>query len=184
MQILVLYASKHGQTEKIAARIGGVMRGQGVEAVVKNAVDHPDLDPSQFDAVVVGASIHAGHHQRQVLDWVKAHAPTLNSMPTAFFSVSLSAAEDDEESREANRKYLDDFSDETGWSPTETISFAGALQYLEYDFMTKLLMRLISKHGHHPTDTSRDYEYTDWEQVESFARKCAALPGVSAGARS
>ena len=28
------------------------------------------------------------------------------------------------------------------------------------------------------------YEYTDWDQVESFARKCAALAGVGAGARS
>ena len=41
--------------------------------------------------------------------------------------------------------------------------------------MTKLLMRLLMKRGHHPTDTSQDYEYTDWEQVESFARRCAAM---------
>jgi len=175
MRALVLYASTHGQTEKVALRISEVMRDQGVEAVAEKADGGSDIDPSNFDTVVVGASIHAGHHQRAVLDWVKAHAPTLNSMPSTFYSVSLSAAEDSAESREANRKYIDDFSDETGWSPTETAFFAGALQYREYDFMTRLLMRLISKHQHQPTDTSRDYEYTDWEQVESFARKCGAL---------
>ena len=184
MRILVLYASTHGQTKKIALRISEVLRGQGVEAVTETADGHADLDASEFDAVVVGASIHTGHHQREVLDWARAHAPTLNSMPSAFFSVSLSAAEDSEESRKANRKYVDDFSDETGWSPTETISFAGALQYLKYDFMTRLLMRMIAKHQHQPTDTARDYEYTDWEQVENFARRCAALEGVGAGGRS
>jgi menaquinone-dependent protoporphyrinogen oxidase len=175
MKTVVLYASTHGQTEKIASRVAGVMREQGAEAVATKADGHVGVDPSDFDAVVVGASIHAGHHQRDVLDWTKAHAPTLNGMPSAFFSVSLSAAEDSKESREANRKYVDDFCDETGWTPTETASFAGALQYLEYDFMTKLLMRLIAKHQHQSTDTSHDSEYTDWEQVETFARKCAAL---------
>ena len=184
MKTLVLYASTHGQTEKIASRVGDVMRDQGVEVVATKADGNVDADPSDFDAVVVGASIHAGHHQRSVVDWAKAHAPTLNGMPSAFFSVSLSAAEETEESREANQKYVDDFCDEVGWTPTETTSLAGALQYLEYDFMTKLLMRLIAKHQHQSTDTSHDSEYTDWEQVETFARKCAALEGVSAVTRS
>lgn len=70
---------------------------------------------------------------------------------------------------------MDDFSDLTGWSPTETASFAGALQYLEYDFMTRLAMRLMMKRDHHPTDTSQDYEYTDWGQVDHFARSCGAI---------
>jgi len=177
-KVLVLYASTHGQTEKIASRICGVLRDEGVDVVAEKADANVTLDPSGFDAVVVGASVHAGHHQREVLDWVKAHAATLNGTPSAFFSVSLSASEDTGESREANRAYLDDFTEQTGWTPTERTAIAGALQYLEYDFMTKLLMRLMMKRGHHPTDTSQDHEYTDWEQVESFARQCAALGGV------
>ena len=172
---LVLYASTHGQTEKIATRICEVLRDQGVDAEATEAADNATLNPADFDAVVVAASVHAGHHQREVLDWVKAHAATLNGMPSAFASISLSAAEDTDESRQANRASMDEFSDRTGWTPTERTAVAGALQYLEYDFMTKLLMRLIMKRGHHPTDTSHDYEYTDWEQVESFARRCAAM---------
>jgi len=34
-------------------------------------------------------------------------------------------------------------------------------------------MRLLMARGHHPTDTSRDYEYTDWEAVDRFAAQCA-----------
>lgn len=172
---LLLYASTHGQTEKIASRICEVLRDQGVDVEAKKAADNVTLNPADFDAVVVAASVHAGHHQRELLDWVKAHAATLNGMPSAFVSVSLSAAEDTDESRKANRDYLDEFSERTGWTPTESAAVAGALQYLEYDFMTKLLMRLMMKRGHHPTDTSHDYEYTDWQQVDDFARRCAAM---------
>ena len=164
-----------GQTEKIATRLCEGLRDQGVDALAERAGDHVAPDPADFDAVIVGASVHAGHHQHAVVEWAKAHSTTLNSMPSAFFSVSLSAAEDSEESRAANRGYIDDFSDRTGWSATETAAFPGALQYLEYDFMTKLMMRLMMKRDHHPTDTSHDYEYTDWEQVERFARTCASL---------
>jgi menaquinone-dependent protoporphyrinogen oxidase len=172
---LVLYASTHGQTDKIASRLCEVLREQGVDAVAERATDQADLKPSDFDAVVVGASVHAGNHQREVRDWAKAHATTLNDMPSAFFSVSLSAAEDTDESRQANQDYLDAFSEQTGWNPAQATTFAGALQYLEYDFMTKLVMRLMMKRDHRPTDTSRDYEYTDWEAVDRFGAKCAGL---------
>lgn len=49
------------------------------------------------------------------------------------------------------------------------MSFAGALQYREYNFPTRTLMRLLMRRGGHPTDTSRDYEYTDWVAVDRFA---------------
>lgn len=32
----------------------------------------------------------------------------------------------------------------------------------------------------HPTDTSRDYDFTDWDAVERFGRECARLVPVAA----
>ena len=127
------------------------------------------IDPSDFDAVIVGASVHSGHHQRAIVDWVKRHHGSLSTIPSGFFSVSLTAADDTEDSRRATRQYLDDFADETGWTPRHTVSIAGALRYREYDFVTRLAMRLIAKRGHRPTDVERDYECTDWEAVDRFA---------------
>jgi menaquinone-dependent protoporphyrinogen IX oxidase len=46
-------------------------------------------------------------------------------------------------------------------------TFAGALQYREDDFPTRLLMR----RGGHPTDASRDDDDTNWD---AFARAAAA----------
>jgi menaquinone-dependent protoporphyrinogen oxidase len=62
-----------------------------------------------------------------------------------------------------------------------TVPFAGAIQYREYDFMTRLLIRLIMKHEERPTDTSHDYDYTDWDAVERFGRDLAAMAAGRAG---
>jgi menaquinone-dependent protoporphyrinogen oxidase len=172
--VLVLYASKHGQTAKIAHRIAQSMRGHGLIVDVRDAHAAGEVSPFDYDGVIVGASIHAGHHQREIVDWTKGHAITLSKMPSAFFSVCLAIADDNDEARTTARKYIDDFADETGWTPDETTTFAGALQYLEYDFFTRTLIRLMMRHQGHPTDTSRDYDYTDWDAVDRFGHEFAA----------
>ena len=130
--------------------------------------------------VIVGASIHTGHHQKELIEWAEGHATLLNLFPSAFFSVCLSAADDTSESRQVAHDYLDDFEERTGWTPRRRTTFAGALQYREYDFMTRLAMRLLMHRGGHPTDISQDYEYTDWDAVEAFALDCAALAATPA----
>jgi menaquinone-dependent protoporphyrinogen oxidase len=180
--VLILYASKHGHTAKIAHRIAQSVRDDGHTADVRDAHATPDLSPSDYDGVIVGASIHAGHHQREIVDWAKEHATGLGGKPSAFFSVCLAFADDNDEARAAAQKYIDDFRDETGWSPDAATTFAGALQYLEYDFFTRTLIRLMMHHQGHPTDTSRDYDYTDWDAVERFGHECAAMVAGKAAA--
>jgi menaquinone-dependent protoporphyrinogen oxidase len=175
--MLIVYASTHGHTARIAERIADTLRAGGATVALEPI--HTDPGPQDFDAVVVGASIHAGHHQREAIGWARRHHDVLEHVPSAFFSVCLTAADDTEESRQATRGYLDEFAQATGWTPRRAVTFAGALQYREYAFMTRLLMRLLMLKQHHPTDTSRDYDYTDWEQVERFARECGALAPLS-----
>ncbi|MCE3247433.1 MAG: protoporphyrinogen oxidase [Geminicoccaceae bacterium] len=49
-------------------------------------------------------------------------------------------------------------------------SLAGALRYSRYGFLKRLLMRLIVWREGGDTDDSRDYDYTDWDAVDGFAR--------------
>jgi menaquinone-dependent protoporphyrinogen oxidase len=177
---LILYASKHGHTAKIADRLAEAIRADGLTVEVHSADTAKDVSPDGYDAVLVGASIHAGHHQREIVDWAKEHQAALAERPTAFFSVCLAIADETDESRAAAHKYVDDFEDETGWSPDTTTTFAGALQYLEYDFLTRTLIRLMMRRQGHPTDTSRDFDYTDWEAVDRFAHEFASKVGVNA----
>jgi menaquinone-dependent protoporphyrinogen oxidase len=171
---LILYASTHGHTAKIADRLAQTVQVAGAAADVIDAHEAPE-DLSRYDAVIVGGSIHAGRYQRDVRDWIKRHANELSATPSAFFSVCLTAADDTDESRSASRTYIDEMMEETGWTPDRAVTFAGALQYREYDFATRLVMRLLMKRGHHETDTSRDFDYTDWDAVGRFGEDCVAM---------
>jgi menaquinone-dependent protoporphyrinogen oxidase len=182
--VLVLYASKHGHTEKVATRVAAAVEAVGATVKVHDVASPAHVEPSEYDAVIVGASIHAGHHQHDVVDWVTAHHTALNLRPSAFFSVCLTAADDTDESRAATRRYLDEFLDATGWIPSKTATFAGALQYREYDFATRLLVRLMMRKAGHPTDVTQDYDYTDWNAVERFAREFAGTVAGACGARA
>ena len=178
-RVLVLYASTHGHTGKIADRIAEVLRAQGFHARVRPLNERTShLDLAEFDAFVIGASVHQGHHQPEMVEWIAKHRTVLSLHPSAFFSVSLTAADDTDEACETVRSMIDDVLDETGWIPTRTESFAGALQFKEYNLPTRVLMRLIARRIEHQTDTHidvhEDTDYTDWDAVERFARDFAA----------
>lgn len=172
--ILVAYATTHGHTRLIAERIGAVLRESGRQVELCDlGSDHPDPRPVEYEGIVVAASVHAGHHQSKILRWARAHQTALSLRPTAFVSVSLTAADDTDEARATTRRLIDDLADDSGWTPTLTLPVAGALQYHEYDLPTRVLMRLIAHRHHQPTDVSRDVDYTDWPAVERFATEFA-----------
>jgi hypothetical protein len=61
----------------------------------------------------------------RIVEWAKHHQLTLSGMPSAFFSVCLGVADDNDEARVAARKYVGDFVDETGWTPRATATSPG-----------------------------------------------------------
>lgn len=171
--VLLVYESTHGHTAKIAARIAEVLRAEGLEVDLRAVEDAEGADPAHSDGVLVGASLHQGRHQSKVAEWVRHHHLAFEDRPSVFLSVSLTAAEDTDEAREATQRCIDDFLDDTGWTPGLSVPVAGALQYREYDVFTRVLIRLMMRRGGHPTDTSHDYDYTDWDAVERLAREFA-----------
>ena len=145
--------------------------------------DAGDRDPGAYDAVVVGGSIHHGAHQHELVAWARAHARHLDAHPSAFFSVCLAVADpDDVAAHRAAASWIDDFEDDTGWTADRRRSFAGALQYREYDLVTRFGMRLVMARGDHPTDIRTDVVYTDWDAVDAFAHEVAELAGIEEAA--
>jgi menaquinone-dependent protoporphyrinogen oxidase len=179
---LLVYSSTHGHTAKIAACIADAMRASAVHVDLRDVQNAADAYPASYDLIVVGASLHKEHHQKEIVDWVAARCGSMTSVPSVFFSVSLAAAEDSEESHATTQRCIDAFCGETGWTPERSESFAGALQYREYDVFTRQLMRMLMRRMGHPTDASHDYDYTDWDAVERFGHEVAALADASVAA--
>lgn len=178
MRVLIAYGTGEGQTAKIAGRIAERLRSEG------HTVEVADLEtaataPEGYDGVVVGASIHAGKYQHEVVRWVGNHRETLNGVPSWFFSVSLSEAGVlPGGGHEAARAVLDGFLASSKWSPREAVSLAGAINYRRYSWPMRKLVQLVVKRSGGEADTSRDHEYTDWQAVEGFADRVDA--GVAA----
>ncbi len=178
-RILMLYGTNEGQTEKISIVIQCELKSQGHEVDLFNSRQLPlGLHLDSYDAVIIGASVHASGFQKEVLRWVKLNLSLIQQKPGAFFSVCLGILQThDAKVQSEVREIVKRFFSESGWSPQDWTIFAGALKYSKYGWIMKRMMRSISKKAGVDTDMSRDYEYTDWKAVKDFAvRFSAALP--------
>jgi menaquinone-dependent protoporphyrinogen oxidase len=181
---LVLYATRHGQAQKVAAHVGDVLREHGARVDVLNVARLPrDFGFEHVAAIVLVASVHMGAHQREMVSFVARHRELLSRMATGFLSVSLSQAgvedvtQPDDRRLAASREVtvaLDRFFRSTGFRPQHVKPVAGALPYTRYNALVRFVMRRIARQGNLSTDTSRDHEYTRWDAVTQFAHVFAA----------
>src|SRR3712207_3331938 len=172
MRVLIPYGTTEGQTARISEYLADVVRDHGHEAYAVDIKNSGAPEPDDYDAVIVGASIHMGKHEDYVRDFVKENRDALEHLPSAFFSVSL-AAHDDAEKEEGDSE---EFVKETGWRLGMFVLCGGALLYTQYVFKNRHMMKYIARHKGSPdTDISRDYVYTDWESVKHFAEEFLEL---------
>lgn len=181
-QMLVAYATTEGQTRHIATYLADQLQrsGQAVDIVDVTSPTVASLSPI-YAAVILAGSVHTGAHQSALRDFVKHNRDWLNACPTALLSVSLTAALSDDASRAECRAQAQKFLDETGLVPGVVLPVAGALPYTQYDWFKRFAMKSIAKKRGGDTDTSRDFEYTDWTALAAFAREFVGATGLDAG---
>lgn len=157
--ILIVYATREGQTQRIAEHLAGAVKGHDQSCEVVNAALIPkDIATSNYSTVVAAASLHGGKYEPEMVRFVKLHATELNSIPGVFVSVSLaesvvSLAESVEDTTvpagrraEADamvRQSIDRFLAETGWHPSRIAAAAGALPYTKYGIVMRFVMKKI-----------------------------------------
>ncbi len=165
-QILIVFGSTEGQTRKIARRVAKIAESRGHAAIMMDSAMHPPPVGHHYDAAVIAGSLHTQRHQAELVRFVRENREALLRIPTAFCSVSLTAALTDTAHQAQAGACAERFVRETGWQADVTWLTAGALRYSRYGPVKKLLMRWIALRQGGGTDTSRDYEYTDWERLE------------------
>jgi menaquinone-dependent protoporphyrinogen oxidase len=172
--ILVCYGTGEGQTERVADCLadGLTARGHDPTTVNVEAVGN-DLDVADFDAVLVGASVHFGRHQKTVRTFVTANRDVLVTKPTGFFQVSGASANEDGAAEATT--YVEEFVEATDWRPDRIALFGGAIRFSEYGFLLRALMKRVVERGFPDVDASGDVEFTDWESVDAFADAFAAF---------
>ncbi|OWF80722.1 protoporphyrinogen oxidase [Yersinia rohdei] len=173
MNILILYSSRDGQTKTIASYIAKELSAAAT-CEIQDLADVAQIDLSKYQQVMIGASVRYGHFNPSLNKFVNKHIAQLNQMPSAFFAVNLTARKPEKRSPQTNA-YVRKFLLSTPWQPTLCSVFAGALRYPRYRWIDRVMIQLIMRMTGGETDTSKEVEYTDWQQVSSFAQDFSAL---------
>jgi menaquinone-dependent protoporphyrinogen oxidase len=168
-RVLIVYASQHGQTRRVAQRIATTLLQRGHAAELIDA-EHtpPTLDLRDVEAVLVGSPVIGSQYRPSVVRFARKHREQLQRLPTAFFSVGLAVASRTSDGRAQTFKVVEKLIEKSGWRPGQVELIAGALPYSRYGWLTRFVMRRIAAHEGGDTDVSRDYEYTDWPAVDRF----------------
>jgi menaquinone-dependent protoporphyrinogen oxidase len=171
--ILLLYSSVYGHTRRISDRIRTTLEAAG-DQVELAPVTATGVDPGRYDAILVGASIRNGKHNPAVMEFIDRHKPLLDAKPSGFFSVNLVARKPHKNTPETN-PYTKAFVAKSPWQPKLLGVFGGDLDYQRYTAFDRNVIRFIMWLTKGPTDPQTKDEYTDWTEVERFAKRFAAL---------
>lgn len=174
MNILIVYGTTEGQTRKVTEWTKARILEQGHQVELRDSAalaSGSDLDT--FQAFILAASVHQERHQDAIINFAIAHHELLNIRPSAFISVSLSAALEDE--RVEAQKYVDRFVAVTGWSPRATLLLGGALRFTDYDYFQEQIVKFIVMKRGEAATTERDHEFTDWNALAKFVDRFLEL---------
>lgn len=168
MTILILYATTEGQTRKIARRASAHLAASGHAVELLPIAEAEGTELTQYDRALLLASIHSGRYQPEFTAFVTEHSSDLARLPTAFLSISLSAASEEPEDQAGLAEVVRKMQDETGWTPGRVEHVAGAFRWAKYDFLKTWAMRWIASQRDRTAQAGQDKEYTDWDALLEF----------------
>tara|TARA_B100001027_G_scaffold138645_1_gene96274 strand:+ start:120 stop:641 length:522 start_codon:yes stop_codon:yes gene_type:complete len=169
MKSLIIYSSTDGQTKKICEAIRENFNNKEfIEILPLEDAFH--LNINNYDQIILGASIRYGNYKSNLFKFIKYNIKILETKKNAFFSVNVVARKNEKNTPDTN-PYIKKFLRKTNWRPKKIEVFAGKVDYPNYNFFNKLMIRLIMFITKGPTDISHSYEFTDWAKVKKFSKE-------------
>ena len=169
MKSLIIYSSTDGQTKKICEAIRENFNNKEFIEIL-SLEDAFHLNINNYDLIILGASIRYGNYKSNLFKFIKNNIKILEIKNNAFFSVNVVARKKEKNTPDTN-PYIKKFLKKTDWRPNKIEVFAGKVDYPNYNFFNKLVIRLIMFITKGPTDISRSYEFTDWAKVKKFSKE-------------
>ena len=165
-QNFIIYSSTDGQTIKICKRIMSIIGDSKIVSI--DEAKNENL--SKYEKVIVGASIRYGKHKPELYEYISENCDHLIDINASFFSVNV-VARKPEKNTPLTNPYVQKFLSISQWHPSLIGVFAGKIDYPRYGVLDKFMIRLIMWITKGPTDTKNVYEFTNWDDVDSFAKK-------------
>tara|TARA_B100000989_G_scaffold201035_1_gene152028 strand:+ start:124 stop:642 length:519 start_codon:yes stop_codon:yes gene_type:complete len=167
--ILIIYSSTDGHTKTICERISNFLNSEN-EIKIMSLDEATKFDLSSFNKIIIGASIRYGKHSKKLYKFITSNKDVLDQKQSIFFSVNVVARKSEKNTPETN-PYIKKFLKISNWKPKKIGVFAGRVDYPNYGFFDKYVIKFIMFLTNGPTDTSQSYEFTDWSKVDEFAKE-------------
>ena len=153
--VLVAYYSHAGHTARIARTIMEtiVAEGHGCDMVDMMEGVREGVDWAKYDIVIVGSPIVYGVYNKIVWEFCSMYKNEIESRPNSFFNVTVVARSPEKATPEGNR-YLQKFVKRSAWKPRDLKCFAGKVDYPNWNFFERMMIRIIMKITDGPTDSS------------------------------
>lgn len=168
-KVLLLHSSTDGQTIKILHYIEEQL-GENYQCELQDLNQLPELDFSDYDRVLIGASIRYGHLNNKLYEFITRNQSALEQNKVGFFCVNLTARKEGKNTPETSI-YMKKFLRKSPWQPKLQAVFAGALHYPRYSWFDRIMIQFIMRITGGETDTTKEVEYTDWDKVSQFAHQ-------------
>ena len=165
MKKIFIYSSSNGQSLKICEALN-----KNKESLIIDMDMLKTTKLDNFDQIVIGASVKYGDHNKEVYEFVKKNRVLLEKKKTVFFSVNATARKSEKNTPKTN-PYIIKSLKKTNWTPDHIGVFAGMIDFPNYNFIEKYIIKLIMWITNGPTDTSKTFEFTNWEDVKKFSKE-------------
>jgi menaquinone-dependent protoporphyrinogen oxidase len=164
-KILVAYASKCGSTGEVATAIGETLAKNGAHVDVlplKKVTDLPG-----YQVVFIGSAIRAGRWLREAADFVSENLASLQRVPTAYFTVCMTMAEDTPAAQARAAGFIE--SVRTVLAPATEGYFAGKVDPKRLSFIDNTMLQAKGV----PVGDFRDWDkIRNWSQ-STYTQICA-----------
>jgi menaquinone-dependent protoporphyrinogen oxidase len=168
MRVLVAYASKHGSTREIAARIAASLEQHGLTVDLRPTNHVDGLDG--YDAVVIGSAVYIGRWMKEATEFVERLRPALAGSRVWLFSSGP-------------------LGDQPGVDPPQVAELEASLNVVEHRLfagsMSKdrlsLVERALVKGVKAPYGDFRDWNAIDW-WATGIAKQLSGSPTAQAAA--
>lgn len=137
MKFLILFASKYGAAEKCANLLSEKLNG---DVTMINLKEKNNINLSDYDKIIVGASVYAGTIQAELKDFCTANSNLLLSKPFALFLSCMS------DGKEELKSYVEkSFSNELIDHAAVIDSLGYGFNFSKMNFFEKLIIKMVVK---------------------------------------
>ena len=136
MKILIVFATKHGCTERCANKLKDKLTGEIDTVNLKNS---SQINVSNYETVIIGGSIHAGKIQKKVRKFCQNYLSILIDKRIGLFICCM------EEGEKATNQFNEAFPDELIQHASATGIFGGEFNFEKMNFIERYIVKKIAK---------------------------------------